>query len=391
LFDFTKYFPSFTEREEEDDIIFADFNNDNSCIVLGTVNGFRVYKIFPFIPHPEVNCGGCQHVCMLFSTSLFALVGNGDSPENTPRKLRLFNVKSRTQLCELNFKDTVLNVKMSKQRMVVVLPDNIHIFDLSDMTLLHRLDTPQNIKGICDFSFYNGQHLICFPTSNSSGKVMIFDVLNLQVRCGITAHENPIRCIKFNPTAQLIATASTCGTIIRLTRIEDGERLFTFRRGGFSANITCLSFSSVDKFLAVSSENNSTHLFSYDDTAPLDSLDNWRNRKGSFIIGLGSSLIPGVVTNYLPESVKETLEPERSFDKIAVTTPSGKSGAILSVCFHDNGELFICNKSGVLYRYQIDRENGHTLLDEQSLRPANDEIVEAKFLEQNPPQDESMG
>ena len=65
--------------------------------------------------------------------------------------------------------------------MVVVLPDNIHIFDLSDMTLLHRLDTPPNIKGICDFSFYNGQHLICFPTSNSSGKVMIFDALNLQV------------------------------------------------------------------------------------------------------------------------------------------------------------------------------------------------------------------
>merc|ERR1712224_157029 len=126
----------------------------------------------------------------------------------------------------------------------------------------------------------------------------------------------------------------------------------------------------------------------YEEPSPLDTLD-WRNRKGSSIVGLGSSLIPGAVTNYLPESIKETLEPERSFDKISVTIPSGKSGAILSMCFHDNGELFICSKSGVLYRYEIDRENGHTLLDEQSLRPANDEIVEAKFLEQNLPQDES--
>eukprot|EP00494_Astrolonche_serrata_P022707 UN22964 len=150
---------------------------------------------------------------------------------------------------------------MSKQRMIVVLPDKIHIFDLSDMSLLHCLDTPPNSEGICDFILMKDKHFLAFPTSSSSGKVMVFDAYNLQVRCAIDAHESRIQCLKFSPDGRCLATASTKGTIIRISSVKTGNILYEFRRGSTTAVITCMSFSIKEKILAVTSRNNTIHFF----------------------------------------------------------------------------------------------------------------------------------
>jgi len=371
LLNFTSFLSSFTETLPDDAILFANFNNDDSCVVVGTNKGFRVYNTDPFHPHPEVECGACQLASMLFSTSLFALVGNGDSPENSTRRLRLYNASSKSQICELNFKDSVLNVKMSKQRMVAVLPDKIHIFDMSGLTLLHCLDTPENNDGICDFCFYKGAHLLAFPTSTAQGKAMIFDALNLQVRSGLNAHESPIRCLKFNPSGTLIATASTQGTIVRVLRVSTGERLFEFRRGTSSAIITSISFSKKDPILAVSSSNNTVHLFSYEN---LKKNSPESERKSS----TAKSIIKAI-SEYAPPIIKKTLQPERAFTTIEVKpTSSRSSGEILCTGFHSStGRLLIASKAGVLFQYEVqpvpiekedEKQEKYRLVGERSLR-----------------------
>jgi len=358
------FLPSFSEVNVPDPIPFANFNQDHSCIVVGTNNGFQVYKIVPFQAHPAVKYPGCQFVSMLFSTSLFAIVGRGDSPQNTPRRLRLFNAKTSSQICELNFKDSVLNVKMSKQRMVVVLPDKIHIFNLADMSLLHCLDTPKNLAGLCDFNLYEGQHLLAFPTSTVSGKIMIFDAFNLQVRCGISAHDNPIQHIKFNPTGTLLASASQRGTIIRISSVETAQQLYKFRRGSTPAVISCMAFSKTENILAVGSENNSIHLFSFGKK---------RKREPGHKPSLTKQL-----KGYLPPVIKESVvDPKWSFDKISIVPPSGSSKEVMCIGFHSNSEeLLICTRSGVLYRYSMNVEGGKAeLVDEHSVRAAESEEI----------------
>ena len=136
-----------------------------SFVAVTTPNGFRIYSTDPFSKaydshgpnRPEDLQGDWKIVQMLGATSLVALVGSGSHPAYSPRKLRLFNVKTNSVrrspsfncctnttdhfiycnsiqwICELNFATTVLNVVMNEGRLIAVLEEKLHIFDLQTM------------------------------------------------------------------------------------------------------------------------------------------------------------------------------------------------------------------------------------------------------------------
>lgn len=64
-------------------------------------------------------------VQMLYSTSLLGLVGAGQQASLSPRRLQLFNTSESKVICELNFVTSILNVLMSKKRLVVVLEKKV--------------------------------------------------------------------------------------------------------------------------------------------------------------------------------------------------------------------------------------------------------------------------
>jgi autophagy-related protein 18 len=52
----------------------------------------------------------------------------------------------------LTFPTTVLAVRLNRMRLVVVLEDQIYIYDISNMKLLHTIETspnPQGMSGEC--------------------------------------------------------------------------------------------------------------------------------------------------------------------------------------------------------------------------------------------------
>jgi autophagy-related protein 18 len=96
---------------------------------------------------------------MLFNTSLVELVGSGD-PTFSPRKLRIVNtkvslnyelnlnsLKRLSTICELTFVSSVLAVKMNRKRLIVLIEEHIYIYDISNMKLLHTIDTIPNVNG----------------------------------------------------------------------------------------------------------------------------------------------------------------------------------------------------------------------------------------------------
>ena len=109
---------------------------------------------------------------MLFCTSLVVQTGGGAHPSASPRRLQLTNTKVRPPrpiktrhsnllslpfqrqvvICELNFQSTVLSVKLNRKRLVVLLEDKLHIFDISNMKSIYVTDIPTNKKGICAMS-----------------------------------------------------------------------------------------------------------------------------------------------------------------------------------------------------------------------------------------------
>jgi len=75
---------------------------DASFISVSSPSGFRIYSIDPFSKAYDSNgndrpsdlSGEWKIVQMIGTTSLVALVGSGSHPAFSPRKIRLYNVKS---------------------------------------------------------------------------------------------------------------------------------------------------------------------------------------------------------------------------------------------------------------------------------------------------------
>ena len=51
-------------------------------------------------------------------------------------------------ICELTFPTTVLAVRMNRKRLVVILEDQVYLYDISNMKRLYTIETSPNPNGI---------------------------------------------------------------------------------------------------------------------------------------------------------------------------------------------------------------------------------------------------
>ena len=58
-------------------------------------------------------------------------------------------LQRQSTICELTFPTTVLAVRMNRKRLVVILENQIYLYDISSMKLLYRIDTSPNPNGMC--------------------------------------------------------------------------------------------------------------------------------------------------------------------------------------------------------------------------------------------------
>ena len=72
------------------EILYIGYNQDYSCFVCGTENGFRVYNSDPFrltFRREFEGGGGLCIVAMLFRCNILALVGGGQNPRFQQHKV----------------------------------------------------------------------------------------------------------------------------------------------------------------------------------------------------------------------------------------------------------------------------------------------------------------
>ncbi|OCL13364.1 WD40 repeat-like protein [Glonium stellatum] len=255
---------------------FVTFNQDHSILGVGTTKGFRLYYTDPFSKCFESQEGDIAILEMLFSTSLVALI-------LSPRVLRIQNTKRHSTICELTFPTRVLAVRLNRKRLVVVLEDQIYIYDISNMNMLYTADTSPNPNAICALSPSSDHNYLVYPLPTkaaptsfappshappaanhiapTSGEVLIFDATKMEAVNVVEAHNSPLSCIALNNEGTLLATASEKGTIIRVFSVPDAQKLYQFRRGSIPARIFSMSFNSTSTLLCVSSATETVHIF----------------------------------------------------------------------------------------------------------------------------------
>ncbi|KAH7882253.1 WD40 repeat-like protein [Phlebopus sp. FC_14] len=413
-------------------MLFANFNQDYSCISVGTRKGYSITNCDPFGRVYTMNDGARGIVEMLFCTSLIALVGAADQPQSSPRKLQIVNTKRQSMICELLFPSSILAVKLNRKTLVIVLETEIYIYDISNMRLLHVIETAPNPEAICALSPNAEKSYLAYPspvpspsTSSAStstspvatsqppatGDVLLFSTTNLTLTNIIRAHKSPLSALAISPSGTLLATASDKGTVIRVWSVPSAERLWQFRRGTREARIYSMSFNAVGSLLAVSSAHDTVHIFKLGGrqgpgngggngsgkkdrpASPMESVDSRDPDDGrgagdydSFVDerkksgGVSTSLrrrslhltksLSSSVGGYLPNTLTELWEPARDFAFLRLPTSGARCVVGLSGTLP---QVMVISSEGYFYAYNIDLENGGecTLMKQYSLVDAD--------------------
>lgn len=289
------------EESEESNVNFITFNQDATCVAVGLSTGYKIYTFLPkFLKCYDIKKNESVGILeMLYSTSLMAIVPLGEEPGSLPRKLKIVNTKRGTTICDLIFPSTVLLVKLSRHRMVVVLEEQIYIYDIATMKLLHTIETSPNASGLCTLSDAAldepGNTLLAYPSPpktithdsllvtgintngglnsvqnniqsvsnapNRVGDVIIFDMKSLQPLAVIEAHKSALAAMCLSSDGKLLATASDKGTIVRVFNVETGVKMFQFRRGTYPTTIYSLNFSKGNNYVIATSSSGTVHIF----------------------------------------------------------------------------------------------------------------------------------
>ncbi|XP_057415592.1 autophagy-related protein 18b isoform X2 [Lotus japonicus] len=282
-------------------ILCASFNQDHSCFAVSTKDGFRIFDTNTGKLCYERAVGGFVIVEMLFSSSLLAIVGAGDQPTLSPRRLCLFNTTTGAALRELNFLTSILAVRMNRKRLIVILQDKAYVYDLNSLTILDTIDTVPNNKGLCAFSPCLDACFLALPASTTKGSALLYNVMECNLHCEIEAHRSPLAAMVLSSNGMYIATASEQGTIIRVHLVSDATKSYSFRRGTYPSTIFSLSFGpskQLPDILAASSSSGSIHIFT------LGLASHPRIKRSSSFLG---SIIPGAVNDVLDPAYHHVL------------------------------------------------------------------------------------
>ena len=248
-------------QQQTSELLYVGFNQDHCCFACGTDSGFRVFNCDPFKQtyRRDFTNGGIGIVEMLFRCNILALVGGGRNPRYPPNKVMIWDDHAKQCIGELSFRSEVKAVRMSRERVVVVLEYRIFVYNFFDFTLLHTIETISNPRGQCALC---ADPRCCVLASCGLQKghvrVELFDISRTTL---ISAHDSALSCVALNTDGSRLATASERGTLVRVWDTRSGSRLVELRRGAEPAEIQCLNFNHDCSLLLVGSDHGTIHLF----------------------------------------------------------------------------------------------------------------------------------
>ncbi|KAL0370590.1 UNVERIFIED_CONTAM: Autophagy-related protein 18a [Sesamum angustifolium] len=244
-------------------LLHVSFNQDHGCFAIGTDRGFRIYNCDPFrelFRREFDGNAGVGAVEMLWRCNILALVGGGDSPQYPLNKVMIWDDHQSRYIGELSFRSEVRGVRLRRDRIVVVLEQKIFVYNFGDLKLLHQIETIANPKGLCAVSQVPLSFVLVCP-GLQKGQIRVEHYASKRTKF-IMAHDSRIACFALSQEANLLATASSKGTLVRIFNTHDGSLLQEVRRGADRADIYSLAFSATAQWLAVSSDKGTVHVFS---------------------------------------------------------------------------------------------------------------------------------
>ena len=203
-------------------------------------------------------------VAMLFKTNLFGIVGSDNNPDYKQNQVIMWDDATKKILYKFTFKEKVLNLKIRRDKIVVVCRNKIHFFNTKNFCCLGSEETGSNPLGLIGINYTEEKPIIVYPSSEedkNKGQLTLkhLDGIN---NLYINAHNHNISFIALSYNGLLLATASEEGKKIRIFETEKGENLQELNRGKEKADIKYISIDFKNQFIAASSGRGTIHIWS---------------------------------------------------------------------------------------------------------------------------------
>ena len=247
------------KENEDDSIISVSFNQDNSCFSIGTENGFKIFQTYPFKgPYERIMNGGIGTVEMLYKSNFLALLGGGNSPKFHNNKVVIWDDYEKKVISELKFITPIINIKLKLDLIFVICQKRIFIFDFNSYDMIEAIDTCDNKRGLIAINSDPDFTVIAFPSLNKTCGIKNFKT---KYKKTFSVNDN-ISYMTINKEGKVLATANDKGTLIRIHSCIDGTILKEFKRGMDKVDYIYICFDNETKFMAVSSNKGTIHIFS---------------------------------------------------------------------------------------------------------------------------------
>ena len=214
----------------------ASYNQDFTYVALATDRGYAVHSASDGQRyHGDDSLGGSRLVEMLFTSALLCVVGDGDRPSASPRRIKVMDARRREVLGEITCASTVLAVRLNRARVIARERTRCTIYELGTLCAQQTIETCVDERGLVALSADAESSVLAYAGSEREGRVVVHDALNL---CRVTetrAHESPLAAMALNADGTMLATASARGTVIRVTSLPSGCKMWSFRRGATKA------------------------------------------------------------------------------------------------------------------------------------------------------------
>ncbi|CAA0834493.1 Autophagy-related protein 18d [Striga hermonthica] len=358
--------PNFSKNDETE-LYSVSWNQDFGCFSAGSSQGFRIYNCHPFKEtfRRDLKGGKFMTVEMLYKSNVLALVGAKDNAQFSPNNVIIWDDHQSRCISEFSFRSEVRGVKLRRDRVVIVLEHRLYVYDFVDLRLISQIDTVANPRGLCSLSNDLSACVLACP-GLKYGQVRV-EHFGLNLTKLIRAHDSKIAFLTLTADGLLLATASVRGTLIRIFNTMDGTLLQEVRRGLDTADIYSIALSSDVRFLAVSSDKGTVHVFSLrvrvlgEDTSAdselnqnlSDSLDSLISQSNGANPGSSLSFMKGVLPNYFSS--------EWSFARFHL--PECRTRFILA--FGSHNTICIVGMDGSFYRCSFDPVNGGDMVQQE--------------------------
>lgn len=328
-------------------VISLKFNQDQGCFTCCMESGLRIYNVDPLVEkaHYDLELMGSVTQCeMLQRSNLLAIISGGSRPKFADNTVLIYDDSAKKFILELTFSSSVRAVRLRKDKMVIALMRQIHVFSFPTPTQrLFSLETRDNPRGLCELSPLASaeRQLLVFP-GHKLGSIQLVDLSNTEMGMSsapssINAHQGELACLALNQQGTLVATASNKGTLIRVWDTLKKTLFVELRRGSDTATLYCINFSRDSEFLCCSSDKGTIHTFALKDTH--------LNRRSTF-----SKM--GILGNYGDSQwalATFTVPPE-----CACICAFGSNKSVIAICLDGTFHKYVFNADGNCNREAFD-------------------------------------